>query len=234
MMAGIYQIYDWEGLGWIGFPLDVTWALAGNTIGALLHLVNIGWGDHGAETRENAHRYASGFGIRYDPKYAFTQGCVMSNLDEAPGGDLFRHERTHVWQNRAFGPLYTLTYIAWMVVWVIPAIIVGIVVMGISGLFKGPNDWCYFNNPWEAWAYAVQGAERTNINGVSEADRKMIWPAKFVIAWAVPFYAICLGLAGLTVYQAWGTPAPANAATAQHGKTSTHPPAKPSGSHPKR
>ncbi len=42
MMAGIYQIYNWLGLGLLAFPLDVTWALAGNTVGALLHLVNIG------------------------------------------------------------------------------------------------------------------------------------------------------------------------------------------------
>jgi hypothetical protein len=72
MMAGIYQIYNWLGLGLLAFPLDVTWALAGNTVGALLHLVNIGWGDHGSETRQNAHRYASGFGLRYNPRYAFT------------------------------------------------------------------------------------------------------------------------------------------------------------------
>jgi len=206
MMAGIYRIYDWAGLGWLAFPLDVTWALAGNSIGALLHLINIGWGQHGEETRENAHRYASGFGLR--GSFAFTQGCVMSNLSEPPGQDLYRHERTHVWQNRAFGPLYTLTYIGWMILWAIPAMIAGVVVKGISGVFAGPNNWCYFNNPWETWAYAVQGAERTDIDGVDDDDRKMIWPARFVIAWAVPFFVACLAVSAFTVYHVWGAPAP--------------------------
>src|SRR5262245_23560186 len=44
MMNGIWRIYDWEGLGWISFPLDITWSLAGNTIGSLVHLVNFTWG----------------------------------------------------------------------------------------------------------------------------------------------------------------------------------------------
>jgi len=204
MMAGIYQIYEWVGLGLLAFPLDVTWALAGATVGSLLHVINIGWGDHGDETRENAHRYASGFGLRYNPPYAFTQGAVMSNLAEAPGGDLYRHEKTHVWQSRAFGPLYTLTYVAWMAVWAIPAVIAGITVKGLAGLFSGPNNWCYFNNPWETWAYAVQGAARTDIDGVDENDRKMIWPAKFVIAWSVPFFVLATVLAVLAVVSIWG------------------------------
>jgi hypothetical protein len=208
MMAGIYQIYDWVGLGLLAFPLDVTWALAGATVGCLLHVINIGWGDHGDETRENAHRYASGFGLRYNPPYAFTQGAVMSNLAEAPLGNLYRHEKTHVWQSRIFGPMYTLTYVAWIVIWIIPAVIAGIIVKGPAGLFYGPNNWCYFNNPWETWAYAVQGAARTDINGVDENDRKMIWPARFVIAWSVPFFALAIVLAVLTVAAVWGGSAP--------------------------
>lgn len=209
MMAGIYQIYDWLGLGWIAFPLDVTWALAGNTVGSLLHIVNIGWGDHGAETRENAHRYASGFGLRYHPAYAFTQGCVMSNLSDGPGKDLFRHERTHVWQNRGFGPFFTLTYVGWMLVWIVPAAVAGVIVKGIGGIVAGPNNWCYFNNPWETWAYAVQGVPRTNIDGVDDGDKKMIWPAKYVIAWSIPYFAIVTALAIFIVFSVWTAEAPA-------------------------
>ncbi len=219
-MGGIYRVYNWEGLGWLAFPLDVTWALAGNTVGCLLHLVNIGWGDHAAETRENAHRYARGFGLRYNPRYAFTQGSVMSNLDRGPGDDLYRHEKTHVWQNRAFGPMYTLTYVAWMLVWAIPAVIVGVAKKGLPGLFAGPNNWCYFNCPWETWAYAVQGVPRTNIEGVDEEDKKMIWPAKYVIAWAIPFFALALVLAILAVASAWGgSPSPGKkSSTPAHGR----------------
>lgn len=201
MMGGIWAIYDWTGLGWISFPLDVTWALAGNTVGGLLHLINFAWGHHDPSPRDNAHRYASGFGLR--PGYAFTQGCVMSNLNDPRGGDLYRHEKTHVWQNRAFGPLYTLTYLGWFVVWLIPAAIAGLIVQGPRGIWAGPNDWCYFNNPWEAWAYAVQGVPRTSIVGVEALDQKMIWPPKFVVAWAVPFYLVAIALAVLAVGFAW-------------------------------
>jgi hypothetical protein len=219
-VSGLWRIYSWTGLGWIGFPLDVTWALAGNTVGCLLHAINFlgywltraftdsPWGIHSPEIRENAHRYESGFGLRYHPSYAFTQGCVMSNLEYGPSNDLYRHEKTHVWQNRAFGPLYTLTYLGWIVVWVVPAVIAGIIVEGIAGVAHGPNNWCYFNNPWETWAYAVQGAERTSIDGVSDDDRKMIWPAKYVIAWSIPFFAIASALAVLIVVSAWTAPPP--------------------------
>ena len=95
---------------------------------------------------------------------------------------------------------------------VIPALIVGIAKKGVSGLFAGPNNWCYFNCPWETWAYAVQGSNRTNIEGVDDIDRKMIWPAKYVIAWAIPFFAVALFLAGLAVASAWSGPAPAKKA----------------------
>ena len=33
--------------------------------------------------------YEKGFGLRYDPPYAFTQGSVMSNLQDGPGADLY-------------------------------------------------------------------------------------------------------------------------------------------------
>jgi len=142
----------------------------------------------------------------------------MSNLQDGPGQDLYRHEKTHVWQNRAFGPLYTLTYVGWMVVWVVPAIIAGVIIKGVSGLFAGPNNWCYFNNPWETWAYAVQGVARTNIDGVDDDDRKMIWPAKYVIAWSIPYFALATVLAILIVISVWsGAPPPPN---------KSHPPAR--------
>ena len=215
--GGLWRVYSWTGLGWIGFPLDVTWALAGNTVGCLLHSINfIGywisqlgdgtWGVHGSETRENAHRYQTGFGLR--PGFAFTQGAVMSNLSDAPGADLYRHERTHVWQNRAFGPMYTLTYVGWIVVWVAPSVVGACIVAGLSRFYSGPNDWCYFNNPWETWAYKVQNAERTSIIGVDDEDRKLIWPAKWVIAWSIPFFLVATLGAALVVNSVWIEAAP--------------------------
>jgi hypothetical protein len=213
-MGGAFRIYNWQGLGWLAFPVDVTWALAGNIIGCLVHIVNIGWGDHvdrtdDNEARRNAHHYKSGFGLRYNPRYAFTQGCVMSNLAEAQGDALYKHEMTHVWQNRGFGPMYTLTYAAWMVVWLIPAAIVGVVIAKEpKGLGWGINDWCYLNCPWETWAYAVQGVKRNTFAALKKDNGKMVWPAGFVIAWSVPFFALATVLAVLGAVSAWRAPAP--------------------------
>jgi hypothetical protein len=162
MMDGIWRIHDWKGLGWLSFPLDMSWGLAGNNYGLLLHVINFAWGDHSSETRHNGHRYQSGF--RLKPSFAFTQGSVMSNLTDPPGSDLFRHEMTHVWQNRMFGPFYSLNYIAWMIIWLIPALIAGAASKDASGASVGPGKGaerlCYFNCPWEVWGYAVQGQDR--------------------------------------------------------------------------
>lgn len=227
MMAGIYQTYDWEGLGWLSFPLDVTWALAGNTVGGLIHLINIGWGKHEDDTRNNAHRYASGF--RLQSGFAFTQGDVMSDCSE----DLRSHEMTHVWQGRAFGPLFTLTYIGWMLVWLFPGIVAGLIVTkGPSGLWKGPMRWCYFNNPWEVWAYDVQGVpDRKNIGKTDDDDDShLTWRPLFVILWAIPFFLLSIAFAGFVVYSSWiNTSQPAEnkskkpaSKPAQHKKAEIH------------
>lgn len=200
MMDGIWRIHDWKGLGWLSFPLDVTWGLAANTNALLLHLVNFAWAGHADERRTGAHRYNSGFRVK--GSFAFTQGSVMSNLSNPPGDPLFKHERTHVWQNRGFGPFFILSYIGWMVTWFIPGLIAGSIVG--AGPFQGVEKWCYFNNPWEAWGYAVQHASRTNIVGVTPQSAKLIWPATFVILWAIAFFAACTVLIGVIVANVWG------------------------------
>src|SRR5262249_41882658 len=173
--------------------------LAGITNACLLHLINFAWGSHAAEPRSGAHRYARGFGVK--PGFAFTQGSVMSNLSNGPPDDLYRHERTHVWQNRIFGPFYTLSYLGWMAVWVMPGLIAGSIVG--AGAFQGAEKWCYFNNPWEAWAYAVQKQPRSAF-AVTPEQKRLIWPAGFVIAWSVAFSAGVLALCGLVASSVWG------------------------------
>ena len=193
MMDGIWRIHPWKGLGWLSFPLDATWGLAGQNYGMLLHIVNFAWGDHGSETRRNAHRYQSGF--RLKSTYAFTQGSVMSNLSDAPGTPLYRHERTHVWQNRVFGPFFSLTYIGWMLFWLIPGHIAGAIKKTAAGkrvgVGNGIERWCYYNCPWETWAYAVQGVDRKKSYGP-----ELVWKALPVIIAAVP---ICGGVTALCV-----------------------------------
>ena len=194
--AGIAQIHDWKGWGWLAFPADLTWGLAGSTIAVLLHVVNFIWGDHATDGRSGAHRYQSGF--RLKPTYAFTQGSVMSNLTAAPGDDLFRHERLHVKQNRWFGPFFVPTYLFWMVTWFFPGLVAGAVVR--AGVFQGVEKWCYFNNPWETWAYAVQGLARPDLCSTDE-QKRLVWPALFVILWAIPFFLVVVFLAGVVVFK---------------------------------
>jgi len=190
MLDGVYAIHRWPS-GIVAFVADTTWALAGSTNAALLHVVNVGWGDHAADGRTGAHRYRSGFRVKSG--YAFTQGSVMSDLVDGPGQPLFAHERTHTTQSRVFGPLYTLTYIGWLALWVIPGLIAG-AATGI-GPGEGAQRWCYFNCPWEAWGYAVQRAPRPSVAG----DSRMIWPDLAVIVISVPFFAGSIALLVLVV-----------------------------------
>ena len=189
MMDGLWRIHDWKGLGWLTFPIDMAWGLAGHFLGMLLHLVNFSWGDHAKERGTGAHRYSSGF--RLKGTFAFTQGSVMSNLSDTPGKDLYRHEASHVLHNRLFGPFYTLTYIGWMLTWVIPGAIAGLLAKkkvppggrspGRVGIGAGIERLCYYNNPWETWAYKVQKVKRKDVAGGPE----LIWGPITVIVLGV-------------------------------------------------
>jgi hypothetical protein len=185
MMSGIWRIYNWSGLGVPAFFLDSTWGLSGTTDAVLLHLINFAWGDHADESfdrRQNNHRYKSGFRIK--SQFAFTQGAVMSNLKRDSSDNLWHHENTHVWQNRGFGPLFTLTYVGWMVIFFVPSFIVA----GISRSNVGDTIMalCYYNNPWEVWAYKVGGWR----------NPFMAWGDVAVIIASVIFYGVVLVLIG--------------------------------------
>lgn len=222
-MSGLWRIYSWLGLGLIAFPLDVTWALAGNTGGCLFHLWNTVFGKHDDKVRPNTHLYPSGFTLL--PGGAITLGSVMSNC--AGHED---HETVHVWQNRAFGPLYTLTYLGWMLVWSVPGIVAGLIVAkGPSGLKKGPMRWCYFNNPWETWAYAVEGGTNARNSPGDPDDSRLTWPSLYVILWSIPFFLASTALAVFIFYSFWLNPQPAHkeAHPPSHKSTEPAPKSKP-------
>jgi len=202
-MGGLWRIYDWLGLGWISFPLDITWALAGNTGGCLFHLWNMVFGEHEKDTRQNAHYYSKGFTLL--PGGAITLGNVMSNVAGHES-----HEIVHVWQDRSFGPLYTLTYVAWLLIWLIPGIIAGLIVTGeAAGMGTGVMRWCYFNNPWEAWAYGVEGGTNARNSPPPGTDKyRLTWPPLFVILWAIPFFLASTALAVFIFYSSWLNPQP--------------------------
>lgn len=193
---GLWAIHRWRGLGVLSFLLDVTWGLAGSTLGVLLHLVNIVWGRHAddpagaawtdrSETRQYAHRYVSGF--RLKPTFAFTQGAVMSNMDtHRPASDLHRHESIHVWQNRLLGPFFWFSYVGWMLMLLVPALIAGLVGKRVGAALEW---WCYFNNPWEIMAYGIANPSgRTSQPGGGEGWLCWMW------ALAIP-----LGVVGIAV-----------------------------------
>ena len=195
MMDGLWQTHDWIGPGVAAFALDETWGLAGTTNGDLVHLVNFAWGDHVVgETRTDAHRYKSGFAIK--PGYSFTQGAVMTSNSSGPGTALFRHENTHVWQNRAFGPFFTLTYLVWLILFLIPGLIYGLA--SGAGAGNGIQAFSYYSNPWETWAYSVQGLDPSTL-----APNTGIWSNLAVVIVSVPFYALCLTAAVFIVYRVW-------------------------------
>ena len=167
LMDGAFRIHDWRGPAWIWCPLDVTWGLARPLHGCLCHAVNFGlrvphaFGTN--EERHGAHRHLGGFAFRRE--FAVTQGAVMSNMlirftsgavtDFHPWTPLFAHENTHVLQNRLFGPLFTLTYLGWMGVWLSPALLIG--TFGSHTLSDAVMWLAYYNNPWEVWAYKIGG-----------------------------------------------------------------------------
>jgi hypothetical protein len=193
MMDGLWQTHDWVGPGVVAFALDETWGLAGSGQGDLLHLVNFTWGDHEVdETRTDAHRYNSGLAVKSG--FAFTQGSVMSNNDDAEGTPLFSHENTHVWQNRLFGPIFIFSYVAWMILFFFPGLIFGLVTG--AGVGKAIENLCYYNNPWEVWGYAVEEKDR-NLQG------RGIWSGVVVAIVSLFFFPLFLAGAGRIVYRVW-------------------------------
>lgn len=187
---GLWAIQRWLGFGVLTFLLDVTWGLGGSTNGALLHLINIVWGDHGdgaAENRQSAHRYSSGF--RLKSGFAFTQGAVMSNMGgHGPGSPLHNHEFIHVWQNRILGPFFWFSYMGWMAVLFAPALIAGLIGKSVGNTIL---YWCYYNDPWEVMAYSI--ANPTSRTGPGW----QCWPLPLAIPLNV------LVTAGLGAFFAW-------------------------------
>jgi hypothetical protein len=94
------------------------------------------------------------------------------------------HESQHVLQHFIFGPIFTVSYVGWMV----PAAIVGLVVGLIKGKgFNGVEAWAYYNNPWEIWAYEVEGGRS------QDGDTSLIWGP--IASWIVSivFWVLVVG-----------------------------------------
>ena len=91
-------------------------------------------------------------GIVFFPGFITTLGNVTTN-GSGNVGVIEDHEAVHVWQSRVFGPVFQVSYVAWLAG--------GAVVKGTAvWLTDTDEDWyslvetaAYYNNPWEVWAY---------------------------------------------------------------------------------
>ncbi len=177
MMDGSYQVH--RGSGAFPFPFDVTWGLSGTTNGCFLHMIDAGKHITPAQlaaggfttTRNDSHQYNNGFAVK--PTATFTEGSVMSNFKPS----VMYHEMLHTYQNRVLGPMYTISYLLWMAMAFLPAVVAGL--MSGNG-FNAIYAWCYVDNPFEAMAYAIGGGP-----GVVFPLR---WDAAMWIIVSVPFY----------------------------------------------
>jgi len=196
LFDGLWATHKWAGVGVPAFLLDVTWGLGGNTNGVLMHLINFAWGDHGDgpdENRRDAHRYRRGFAVRSG--FAFTQGAVMSSMDTwGPTTDLFKHETIHIWQNRVLGPFFWFSYVGWMVLTIIPALIAGLIDSS-RRIGDAVTWWTYFDNPWEVMAYGIANPQdRTGqqfLDGSGTVTGWVCWP------WPLAIVLSAVGIVGL-------------------------------------
>jgi RHS repeat-associated protein len=169
LFAGTRQIYDdiqfggsLEGIA--SLVSDSTWGLLGTTLANAMNIYNLiaAPSSYRSDLSKGQNRQVYDRGFCFDRGFAFTQGNTISNLSggKPQGGDpgrLLHHESTHIFQSRVFGPLFQLSYIAWLVVGGAVGLILAPIVKEDAG--DAMRDVGYFDNPWEAWAYEHGGGE---------------------------------------------------------------------------
>lgn len=158
-VAGWRGLYEWRRLrGWFAFVADSTWGLLGTALGSAVIAANILLPSaslaHELSRRRNRHLHDGGVSLKRG--FAFTLGPAISNANPTGAGlnDSFlsRHEELHVWQGRIFGPLFQLTYIVWAVGGAVVAVLTWLRHRE-APLAKLIETACYYNNPFEYWAY---------------------------------------------------------------------------------
>ncbi len=157
-LSGWRGIYDWRRVeGWLGAILDSTWGMVGIAGSVAAHVAAVflppGYVDS-MSRRRGRHVYQRG----WTPKrgFAFTAGNVISGVGD-PASErrrqlADRHEMVHVWQQRAFGPIFVVVYGAWMIGGAVTGTIVWLRKRG--SLYDTVERHAYYYNPFERWAYA--------------------------------------------------------------------------------
>lgn len=150
-LAGFHGIYDWSATsGYLAFVADSSVGLFGTAIGMGVHVYNslLGFDLSPVSERRNMFIYNQGLGL---PDYALTQGNVVSNLRAHYG--LLDHESLHVWQSRAFGPVFQAVY----GLWTAGGAVIGVAqsLLGHGSIDQNVARLAYESNPWEVWAYSA-------------------------------------------------------------------------------
>jgi hypothetical protein len=232
---GYRQIHAWsKGRGFLTFLCDITWGLPLAPNAVLMHLINfpnlfktsppIGgqiWmaALHQDKPRAGAHIYLTG--TRLKEGFAFTQGNVISNLWLERGPPIAlgieEHERTHVLQNRLFGPLFWTSYVSWLIVFGAFGLIWGAFAgsnrkhangAALEPGSRGPFWWGYLNNPWEVWAYKHNPGGRMTDNPAAPTgynDTMLSWPVAVVVTFMIFLFAGVGALLFQIVRNTWFT-----------------------------
>lgn len=158
LLTGTRGIYDWQSIeGWAAFVSDSTWGLLGATLGNIANINNLiaAPSSYRSDLSRRQNRQVYDRGLYLEKNAAFTQGNTISNLQGRT--NLLSHETVHILQGRLFGPVFQITYVAW------------VVVGGLIGLILAPfidqnwktsvRDIAYSDNPWERWGYALGGKD---------------------------------------------------------------------------
>lgn len=175
--------------GWLLVLINASWGALGNLLGIVHHLISWSCYRKHGDIKTNARSFYTNYndGLRLRSGFAFTQAAVMT------GPPVEKHESHHVLQHFIFGPIFTVSYLLWF----IPGAIIGLVIGLVKGKgFNGVEAWAYFNNPWEIWAYAVQGGRSQS----GSVGTSLIWgkTASWIIA--VLYFLISTSVFVLLLY----------------------------------
>lgn len=205
LINGALRTYDFNRSGVVQFLADLTWGMSGSAVACLLTLWNAVAGSRPPRTapddqRSGANRFPKGWHVPGHPDFAFTQGFTLSNLSYGPEDPLYKHERVHVLQNRVFGPVFTVSYLAWMLVLAIVAIPVAL--LRGKNVAKSIEAFAYFSNPWETWPYSVQRKAETTPgpDARSSLSGNLALPEGVVMILSVPWAAGVLAVIAAAMF----------------------------------
>jgi RHS repeat-associated protein len=167
LFAGTRQIYDdiqffGSAEGVASLVADSTWGILGTSIGNAMNIYNLltAPSSYRSDLSKGQNRQVYDRGFHLEGSSSFTQGNVISYLAQGgptglPPTRLLHHESLHIFQSRAFGPLFQISYVAWTYYGALTGLILAL------PMWEDPKqamiDVGYNDNPWELWAWQHGG-----------------------------------------------------------------------------